>query len=367
MLAEQDCRSAVAAPGAATDAGRSRADHLCAALRPLVGASRMYGVFASLVGSQVGSALLGLVFWTVAARKFTPEQVGNGAALVAAMTMLSVFGVLGIGTLFLERFKVIPVAHRRALFSTGLSVAGMGGALVGAGWLGLSALLQPAGVLGRLPLSTALLLVASTAIAAICIAYDQAAIGMHASSVQLRRNLIASALRIAVLFTAIELDISNGQVILVSWTVGLVGSLLAAPLRRRALAPRSGDCKATTGPGEKSLDVGRRSPLSHLGVDIEQSHAARCCRFNDVCDGDSVFFAGRSAGRHGSDDPVLFDHSAFRHRDGRRRVSPEGAEDVDRGHGSRPVAHPWSRVGRPLGVIDLRPQLFRGIACHCCY
>jgi O-antigen/teichoic acid export membrane protein len=199
--------------------------------------SELFGVFVSLVSSQLGAAVLGLIFWTIAARALTPTQVGVGAALVAAMNLLSTFGVLGVGTLLLERFKVVSVTDRRALFSTGLSVAVMGGALVGAGWLGVSALVHVPGALGDLSLSTALLLVGATGIAATCSAFDQAVIGMSASKLQLRRNLLASVLRIAVLCSAIELDMRSGQVILVSWTVGLVGSLLATPLRRH-LSPR---------------------------------------------------------------------------------------------------------------------------------
>jgi O-antigen/teichoic acid export membrane protein len=144
--------------------------------------SELFGVCASLAGSQLGAAVLGLVFWAIAARALTPKQVGVGAALVAAMTLLSTFGVLGVGTLLLERFKVVSVTHRRALFSTGLSVAVMGGALVTAGWLGLSALVHVPGALGDLSLSTALLLVGATGIAATCSAFDQAVIGMGASS-----------------------------------------------------------------------------------------------------------------------------------------------------------------------------------------
>jgi O-antigen/teichoic acid export membrane protein len=45
-------------------------------------------VFASLVGSQLSGAVFGLVFWTLAARALTPDQVGVGAALVAANTQL---------------------------------------------------------------------------------------------------------------------------------------------------------------------------------------------------------------------------------------------------------------------------------------
>jgi O-antigen/teichoic acid export membrane protein len=199
---------------------------------------RLVGVFVSLVGSQLGGGALGLVFWTLAARALTPEQLGVGAALVAAMTLLSTLGVLGIGTLLLERFKVVSVTDRRALLSTGLGIAGMGGALVAAGWLGLSALAHLSGVLGHLSLSSALLLVGTAGIAATCYAFDQAVIGMGVSSLQLRRNLIASIVRIAVFAGAIGLDVRSGQAVLVSWTVGLVGSLLATRLRRH-LPPRA--------------------------------------------------------------------------------------------------------------------------------
>ena len=242
MLARLLSRSGMLAPGVASAAGsgrRVRNLNLLATLwNSVVRPSRLLGVFVSLVGSQLGGAVLGLVFWTLAARALTPEQVGVGAALVAAMTLLSTFGVLGIGTLLLERFKVVSVTDRRALLSTGLGIAGMGGALVAAGWLGLSALVHLSGVLGDLSLSSALLLVGTTGIAATCSAFDQAVIGMGVSSVQLRRNLLASIVRIAVLSGAIGLDVRSGQVILVSWTVGLVGSLLATPLRRH-LPPRA--------------------------------------------------------------------------------------------------------------------------------
>jgi O-antigen/teichoic acid export membrane protein len=228
--------SDMSALGVAAGAGvgrRVRDSNVLGALRNSVTRpSQLIGVFVSLVGSQMGGAVFGVVFWTLAARTLTPEQVGIGAALVAAMTLLSLFGVLGVGTLLLERFKVIPVAERRALFSTGLGIAGMGGALIAAGWLGLSALVHLSGALGGLSLTSAVLLIVTTAIAAACSAFDQAVIGMGASNLQLRRNLVASIVRIAVLVGAICLDIKTGQALLVAWTIGLVASLLATPLRR---------------------------------------------------------------------------------------------------------------------------------------
>ena len=236
MLARLLSRSGMLAPGVASAAGsgrRVRNLNVVATLRnSLVRPSRLLRIFVSLVGTQLCGGVLGIVFWMLAARALTPEQVGVGAASVAAMTLLSWFGVLGTGTLLLERFQVVAVTDRRALLSTGLGIAGMGGALVAGGWVALSARLHLSGVLGDLSLSSALLLVGTTGIAATCLAFDQAVIGMGVSSLQLRRNLLASIVRIAVLSGAIALNIRSGQAILVSWTVGLVGSLLATRLRR---------------------------------------------------------------------------------------------------------------------------------------
>ena len=202
MLARLLSRSGMSAPGVASAAGsgrRVRNLNVLTTLRnSVVRPSRLLGVFASLVGSQMGSALFGVVFWILAARALTPEQVGVGAALVAAMNLLSTFGVLGIGTLLLERFKVASVTDRRALVSTGLGIAGMGGALFAAGWLALSAPAHLSGVLGGLSLSSALLLVGTTGVAAMCEAFDQAVIGMGVSGLQMRRNVVASIVRIAV-------------------------------------------------------------------------------------------------------------------------------------------------------------------------
>jgi O-antigen/teichoic acid export membrane protein len=199
----------------------------------------LLNVFGSLVGSHLGGALLGLVFWMLATRTMTPEQVGLGAALVAAMTLLSMLGLFGIGTLLLERFKSVAVVDRWALFTTGLAVVAVGSGLLAAGWLAVSGLAHLDGVLGDLSVTSVLLLVGATVIAATCAAFDQAVIGMGASGVQLRRNLVASALRIGFLSGALALGFRSGDVILISWIVGLTGSLLASRLRGHVL-PRSG-------------------------------------------------------------------------------------------------------------------------------
>lgn len=194
-------------------------------------------VFAYLVGSQVGVAILGLVFWTIAMRSLSAEQVGIGAALVAAMALLSTLGVFGVGTFLLERFKVTEVKDRHGYLQTGLAVAFVGAGILTALWIIFTELVRVPGSLGNISTSTAVLLIVSTGVAAICAAFDQAVIGMGASNLQLRRNLIASAVRILVFCVALTMDFRTGQAILASWAIGLVVSLLTTPLRRH-LTPR---------------------------------------------------------------------------------------------------------------------------------
>ena len=361
MLARLLSRSDLSAPGVASAAGSGRtvrdSNVLATLWTSLVRPGRLVRIFASLVGTQLGGGALGLVFWTLAARALTPEQLGVGAALVAAMTLLSTLGVLGVGTLLLERFKVVSLTDRRALLSTGLGIAGMGGALVAAGWLGLSALAHLSGVLGHLSLSSALLLVGTTGIAATCYAFDQAVIGMGVSSLQLRRNLIASIVRIAVFAGAIGLDVRSGQAVLVSWTVGLVGSLLATPLRRHL-------------PARARLTVRQRWHLvrnhwpvaiGHHGLTLAVSSnslmlpvvvaslmpATQTAYFNQAC-----LLGGTLTAL-----PYLLTLALFATVENAGRFPPQGAANTHYGDGFDTILHPCRRTVRPRPVADVRHQL----------
>jgi O-antigen/teichoic acid export membrane protein len=204
------------------------------ALKRSAQSSRLVVVFSSMVGSQLGSAVLGVLFWAISARTLSADQVGLGAALVAAMNLFSILGVLGIGTSLLEHFKVAAPVDRSALLSTGLGVAWTGGAIVTIAWLIIDHVISFPGVLHSPSFLTGSILVAASAIAATCSAFDQAVHGMGASRDQLRRNIIASIFRIGLLLLAVYLHVKDGRVILVAWALGLVGSLVATTL----LSPR---------------------------------------------------------------------------------------------------------------------------------
>ncbi len=61
----------------------------------------------ALMISSGGSAIVGVVFWIVAARLFTAVELGQATAEIAAMVLLSTFAQLSFGSIF-ERF--LPVA-----------------------------------------------------------------------------------------------------------------------------------------------------------------------------------------------------------------------------------------------------------------
>ena len=65
----------------------------------------------SLVASNVGTGFLGLAFWAVAAKLYSPAEVGVASALIASAIMLSTLSNLSLGAMY-ERF--LPVAGDRA-------------------------------------------------------------------------------------------------------------------------------------------------------------------------------------------------------------------------------------------------------------
>ena len=144
---------------------------------------RLWRIFSSLSTTQLANAATGLVFWTLAARAFVPDQLGLGAALVTAVTASSAFGVLGVQTLLLERLGTVAEPARRSLLGLGLLTATFGGALLAAGWVGLTKLVRLPGALGDISTSAVFLLIATAGLAAACTTFDNAAVGLGAATV----------------------------------------------------------------------------------------------------------------------------------------------------------------------------------------
>src|SRR3954452_6516627 len=83
-----------------------------------------------VVLTNVSTAGLGFFFWWLAARRFSPSEVGLAATAVSAMTLLGFFGTLGLGTLLIR--EVSRTGRRTvAYIATAMLISGAAGALLG--------------------------------------------------------------------------------------------------------------------------------------------------------------------------------------------------------------------------------------------
>jgi O-antigen/teichoic acid export membrane protein len=89
----------------------------------------------ALVLSSAISSAVGLLYWVVAARLFTPDEVGVNSTLISTMTLLGIAAQLNLGSALL---RFIPVAGRsaRALVIVCYGVAAAVGCAVGAVFAG---------------------------------------------------------------------------------------------------------------------------------------------------------------------------------------------------------------------------------------
>ena len=80
---------------------------------------------ASTLAATTGvTSLLGFAYWATAARLFSQQAVGYGAAAISAMTLLGTIGMLGMGTLLIGE---LPRRSARAgLVSAALLTCGLG-------------------------------------------------------------------------------------------------------------------------------------------------------------------------------------------------------------------------------------------------
>lgn len=188
----------------------------------------------SLTGAVVVTALLGVLYWSIAARAFRPEVVGFAAALVAAMTLLGTLGMLGLGTLLAGEFAR-DEGDPRGRLAPALAIAAFTGAGLGIAFgiaaprrLGLEALGGKPGPI--------MLFAAGAGLTSVSLVLDQALIGLRRGGLQLGRNVLFALAKLALVALAAAGAVTLGGVgLYATWVAGLVLSLLwtAVLLRRQ--------------------------------------------------------------------------------------------------------------------------------------
>lgn len=220
----------------------------------------LFSTFAYLVGKQGVTALLGIAYWTIAARLLPARDVGLAAAASSTATLVATLGVLGVGTLLLAELGGVPEEERRPMLSTGLVISTAAVLLLGvAAWAASPLLGTSLQAIGRNPV-TALLFVVGAAATALTGTFDNAAIGLHRGSAQLVRAAVASGLKMLLVVVCVVAGLRSASGLLLAWCASLALSYVVCA-RLLGLARREGEPAGLAG----RLALSRRWAMASLG------------------------------------------------------------------------------------------------------
>ena len=184
--------------------------------------------------SAAGSAAIGFVFWWLAARFHSAEQLGLASAVISAMSLLGAIGDLGLGAFAMAAMH--RSTHSASLIATCLLAAGVSSGLLGVAFLCVGDRIFPELAAFLEGPFRGAGFVAGVAVCGAALVLDQALAGLVRSSLQLSRNLAASILKCAALGGAIVWGSADPIAIVLATVFGGAASLLvvaAICLRRR--------------------------------------------------------------------------------------------------------------------------------------
>lgn len=193
------------------------------------------------------TAVLGMVFWFAATRLYSQEQVGVAAALISAMTTISYFAQMNLGSL-LVRFLSVSVAGARGLIGRTYLVSGAVTALVaGVFALGIGAFTEPLDIIRE---SWSLLgyFVCATVLWTIFALQDSALSGLRRSTWVPVENISYALFKILLLLVVGWGGLSASLGIFVAWTAPLLPLILVVNLLILRWLPSGGAGAAERGP-----------------------------------------------------------------------------------------------------------------------
>jgi O-antigen/teichoic acid export membrane protein len=184
------------------------------------------GTALSLFTTTVLTSAFGFAFWAVAARVYSPAVVGASSAAISAMQFVTIFAMLGLGTLLIAELSKRP-RHSSDYLMTALAVSALAGT-VGALVFALAARrLSPAAlsaVHGLFPLAT---FTATAAITSALLVLDNALIALARASWQVWRNLAFSAVKLLLLpVAAVVWGAGSSEAVMAAWLAGTGASFL---------------------------------------------------------------------------------------------------------------------------------------------
>jgi O-antigen/teichoic acid export membrane protein len=174
-----------------------------------------------IMATTVVTAGAGFVYWIVAARAMSTEQVGTAAALVSAMLFVALLTNLGFGHVFVSRLADRADGAEWSLtVTTGLLVSGVVSLAVGAAVAVALPSLVPALDDGLAPAALVLFALGVTG-AAWSFLIDYACVAERDARPGMVRNAGMAALRLALVPASAVLAVRGSTWVIVTWVVSL--------------------------------------------------------------------------------------------------------------------------------------------------
>ncbi len=196
----------------------------------------------SLYGTTLVTSLLGFGFWWLASQQLSPQEVGQGSALISGVQLLSMASVMGLATLSISELSR-DTSRAQTLLTTALTVC-IGAAMTLATACAL--VLPFVAPVYRAMVGDAaktVLFVLAVVVTTCTLILDDACIGVLRGHLQLRRNTAFAALKLALVpAVAVLAPVAAGSQLLVAWVIGAMASLwFLRPLRHIGAGPRRVD------------------------------------------------------------------------------------------------------------------------------
>jgi O-antigen/teichoic acid export membrane protein len=215
-------QSGLVAGGAAPGGGEPRA-------------MSMFGNSVTLISGKVAGMGLGFLFWLVAARLYTPADVGLAAGSVSAMMLCTQVAMLGIGSAFIARLP----SHRdrsESLTNVAFSLVALASLIAGGLFLLLAlGFLRELSEVSRAPLF-AVAFVATCVMGTAGILLDQVATALRRGDQMLLRNVLFGAVALVALVASSIAGSSGALAVFAPWALaGLLATAFGFAQLRRTL------------------------------------------------------------------------------------------------------------------------------------
>ena len=174
-----------------------------------------------IMGKTAAPALMGFAFWIIAARTLSATEVGQAAALISAMLLVSVLTNLGIGQVYITRLPQRRDPSDWSLtVSTGLLLAGVASLVGGTLAAGLLATLDSA--FDGVPALAFVLLPAGVAAAAWFLLLDHVYIAERDARPAFLRNAAAGLVRLALVALMAAASFGGVSWVVLAWVAAFL-------------------------------------------------------------------------------------------------------------------------------------------------